>query len=478
MYRLRVINTYGGLYLKLIESATPDYQTGFERQYLKHFDYYNMPDKQRRDLAIKEQLYISFYINKLNKVQPLTARNSVLLTAARCLWWKLYFVIKSLQKPLPVEPKRSRKTGISSNNLFFGSRWCRAANHVIDIIVRNLDEDMAFITLTYEKEPDSYKEALQDLRLYVRRMRRLCKQYKYIAVPELSKKGRFHWHICQKGENIHQIQNKLTWKLGVYSVEDIEQDPNKAKNFARYLTKNFSKIAEHINHGKKLMIDRSRSYYASKGWKTDFVEFYLTKEQAEIVQSFMAYQEVNNNLDSYHVSKVHFTDKEQAHINNLKIDKGILSSIESSIKTANSPIPDNMTLEKNEPDLYVYSGILNTGASINFLQLARNHNFDGIKTFFDGSKSVEARVRKLKAEIICDVIHYAKNGFPQYAYILALSVWLDLREQIKADIINKLAQHTAEALPTNFTLMEELEEKTSSLKNYPAELQDALTIYI
>lgn len=102
----------------------------------------------------------------------------------------------------------------------------------------NCNEDLTkFLTLTFRDEILDLEIANKHLDIFVKRMKRKFKDFKYLAIPEFQKKGRVHYHILTNIPFIHV--NKITdeiWGKGYCYLRKVYGD-NYGAYVCKYLTK-------------------------------------------------------------------------------------------------------------------------------------------------------------------------------------------------------------------------------------------------
>lgn len=106
-----------------------------------------------------------------------------------------------------------------------------------------------FITLTFADNIQNIKDAYKKFNLFVKKVRRVKKDFKYLCIPEFQKRGAIHYHILT---NINIDDNTLMyvqadnlkykhikyWHDGFTSVEKISGDVKKIVGYiSKYMTK-------------------------------------------------------------------------------------------------------------------------------------------------------------------------------------------------------------------------------------------------
>lgn len=141
-------------------------------------------------------------------------------------------------------------------------RSCRRSKNVIYDLVRcNIWE--WFITLTFNPEKvDSYdyEAVVKKLSFWLKNMRKICPDMKYVVVPEMHKSGRWHFHGLfsnvdnlqfvdsgKKDKKGRVVYNVGTYRLGWTTATRVT-DTHKASS---YISKYINKDLCNVTKGKK-----------------------------------------------------------------------------------------------------------------------------------------------------------------------------------------------------------------------------------
>lgn len=113
----------------------------------------------------------------------------------------------------------------------------------------NANDWQSFITLTYRDNMQDLRQAKEDLRYFVNNIKKVKRDFKYIAIPEFQKRGAIHFHLLTnlnlQDNNIiiKQKSNKKFydikyWNKGFTSFELLKGDIKKIIGYiSKYMTK-------------------------------------------------------------------------------------------------------------------------------------------------------------------------------------------------------------------------------------------------
>ena len=203
--------------------------------------------------------------------------------------------------------KKSKKKKISNDNTSVDAldipkkrtekdifRSCkRARERIFDIIYLNKFD--LWLTLTFDPQKiDSYSfsDVMDVTRKYFYKIKRICKDFSYIIVPELHSSGRVHIHslvtncsaleLCLSNVS-NKVYNVTSWEWGwstairVYSSTRIKL----ALYVTKYVTKNTRKIF-------------GKYYWSSQNLQRDVETIYLDNDYCEVNLSeyFVPYSDI------------------------------------------------------------------------------------------------------------------------------------------------------------------------------------------
>lgn len=135
----------------------------------------------------------------------------------------------------------------------------RAKNKLIDYAIANREDWKSFVTLTFADNITDIKEANKKFNSWVKMVRRVFKDFKYLGVPEFQKRGAVHYHFLtnipcgsdlipimpvkrmysekkDRYYNIYYYDIKY-WKHGFSSIFDIIRETDSDFKLELYLTK-------------------------------------------------------------------------------------------------------------------------------------------------------------------------------------------------------------------------------------------------
>lgn len=107
----------------------------------------------------------------------------------------------------------------------------------------------SFITLTYAENMQDIKQAKIDLNYFIKNVKKIKKDFKYIAIPEFQKRGAIHFHllsnlslqdnyIITKQKNNENYYDVKYWSKGFTSIEILDNDIKKVVGYiSKYMTK-------------------------------------------------------------------------------------------------------------------------------------------------------------------------------------------------------------------------------------------------
>lgn len=113
----------------------------------------------------------------------------------------------------------------------------------------NADKWKSFITLTFEKNIIDLKEANKKFKYFIDKVRRVKKDFSYIAIPEFQKRGAIHYHLLTNididdntllysQENNLKYKHIKYWNEGFTSIEVMTGDVKKIVGYiSKYMTK-------------------------------------------------------------------------------------------------------------------------------------------------------------------------------------------------------------------------------------------------
>lgn len=113
----------------------------------------------------------------------------------------------------------------------------------------NADKWKTFITLTFEENVTDIKQTNKKFKYFIDKIRRVKKDFSYIAIPEFQKRGAVHYHVLTNiniddekliysQEDNHKYKHIKYWNFGFTSVEVMAGDIKKIVGYiSKYMTK-------------------------------------------------------------------------------------------------------------------------------------------------------------------------------------------------------------------------------------------------
>lgn len=205
----------------------------------------------------------------------------------------------------------------------------------------NIEKWKTFITLTFEDNISDIKQANEEFRKFRSKIRRIKKDFSYIAIPEFQKRGAVHYHILT---NIDINDKKLIynqadnpkfkhvkyWNKGFTSVEIMKGDPKKIVGYiSKYMTKDIdNRLFGYHRYFYSQNLNMPKTSYIDSEIDIDNNFYKKIIQDKELI-----YQ--NEYINSYDDSKVQFLEFITPNNNivqqNLENTKTFVKS--SSIKT-------------------------------------------------------------------------------------------------------------------------------------------------
>lgn len=143
--------------------------------------------------------------------------------------------------------KKSR--GISENKSIEDRNIIRTKLNCQRLAKSNAKDWKSFITLTYAENMQDVSKSKKDLEYFVKNIKKVKKDFKYIAIPEFQKRGAIHFHlltnlslqdnnIITKQKDNDKYYDVKYWNKGFTSYEDMTGDVKKIVGYiSKYMTK-------------------------------------------------------------------------------------------------------------------------------------------------------------------------------------------------------------------------------------------------
>lgn len=178
----------------------------------------------------------------------------------------------------------------------------------------NIKDWETFITLTFEDNITSVKDANKRFKYFIDKVRRVKKDFKYLCIPEFQKRGAVHYHLLTNisindttliyaQENNKKFKHIKYWDEGFTSVEVMKGNPKKVVGYiSKYMTKDIDNrlFGKHRYFYSQNLI-RPKQNFINLENDTD-KEFYNKKIQ----DVTLIYQ--NEYINSYDNNKVTFLE--------------------------------------------------------------------------------------------------------------------------------------------------------------------------
>lgn len=100
----------------------------------------------------------------------------------------------------------------------------------------NADLDI-FLTLTFAENLTNIEIANNLFNKFIKRLRSVKDDIRYIAVPEFQQRGAVHYHVLMSGKYFPKAQLEKIWGHGFIKLKSIKQVEKLGKYISKYLTK-------------------------------------------------------------------------------------------------------------------------------------------------------------------------------------------------------------------------------------------------
>ena len=186
----------------------------------------------------------------------------------------------------------------------------------------NMRDWKTFITLTFADEITDIKYANKRFNYFIGKIRRVDKNFKYIAVPEFMKSGRVHYHLLTNvdindnaliyaQEDRPEFKHIKYWNDGFDNVEVIQGNPKKIVGYiSKYMTKEVdNRLFGHRRYFYSNNLDRPKESYIDLD-NEKHRDFYIEKIQDKV----LIYQ--NEYINTFDGTKVTFLELSKDIANN------------------------------------------------------------------------------------------------------------------------------------------------------------------
>lgn len=144
---------------------------------------------------------------------------------------------------------RARVGSLSTEKKIENKNIIRAKLNCQRLAKANVDSWKSFITLTYKENMQDVAQAKLDFSYFVKNIRKVKKDFKYIVIPEFQKRGAIHFHflsnlsledkdIIIKQKDNDKYYDVKYWSKGFSSFENVVGDCKKIVGYiSKYMTK-------------------------------------------------------------------------------------------------------------------------------------------------------------------------------------------------------------------------------------------------
>ena len=121
-------------------------------------------------------------------------------------------------------------------------RNVKRARSAIRRLVNSNSDLNKFLTLTFADNVTDFIKANAEFENFIKRVRRIYKDFKYLAVPEFQKRGAIHYHLLCNLEFVDVNEFAKIWGFGFIRLNKITNVDNVGAYVCKYLGKmNFDK---------------------------------------------------------------------------------------------------------------------------------------------------------------------------------------------------------------------------------------------
>jgi hypothetical protein len=156
-----------------------------------------------------------------------------------------------------IRPKPGQQKGIKRKNLDikkdnFSKRDdnVRRASSNLRRLIRSNSDLITFITLTFAKNLKDIKIANKFFQSFIKKMKKIYPDFKYIAVPEFQKRGAVHYHLlCNINDYLPNKSLAKIWNHGFVNIKKV-----KNSKIDTYLSKYLTKDIDNRLFGHRLYL--------------------------------------------------------------------------------------------------------------------------------------------------------------------------------------------------------------------------------
>lgn len=153
--------------------------------------------------------------------------------------------IYSYETYVKVNYKRKKRIAIKRNKCDFNENTkiyirdssLRRTRSRIKRIIQSNDDFKTFLTLTFKENITELEIANKCFHNFIKRLKRIYQDLKYLAVPEFQKRGAVHYHILLNIAFISNEKLAKIWGHGFVMINEIKLIDNIGAYVAKYLQK-------------------------------------------------------------------------------------------------------------------------------------------------------------------------------------------------------------------------------------------------
>lgn len=116
------------------------------------------------------------------------------------------------------------------------SSYIRTKNNIKRLAWCNTNDFCSLLTLTFEENVQNFDKANYELKNFLKKIRRIYPDIKYLGVCEFQKRGAIHYHLLT---NIFHNANNLAqiWRNGFIKINKLRNRDNLGNYISKYLSK-------------------------------------------------------------------------------------------------------------------------------------------------------------------------------------------------------------------------------------------------
>lgn len=160
--------------------------------------------------------------------------------------------LMSVIKPKPGQQKGVKRKNLKKEKDNYSKRAdnIRRANSNLRRIIRANSDLTTFMTLTFAENLKDIKIANKLFQVWIKKMKRIDPDFKYVAVPEFQKRGAVHYHVlCNLKEYLPNKSLAKIWNNGFVNIKKV-----KNSKIDLYLSKYLTKDVDNRLFGHRLYL--------------------------------------------------------------------------------------------------------------------------------------------------------------------------------------------------------------------------------